>query len=358
MHNLQIDLGNCVKVSAKASSCTKCEDICPLNAISYHDNIPQVNDACIDCGGCIGVCPSEAISLKDFNTLDFIFNHIESSENLISCKKNIPCLAALSVENMISLALLTDETILDLGHCANCNIAVPLASEIEKNINETNLFLERIESKKRLIAENVAYEEPTKEEEEPNRRDFLKNFSLTGVVKSKVEFEKAIEEEQLPGVSLKDSANIREKTIPNKRKLLFMALKRVDKPKAYQTFIHDDISFTSQKHINDSCDNCSLCYRICPTGALQSNKRQTKIDFDSLMCIKCALCHDVCEVNAITLAPYSTQTIFEPQITELTNFKVVRCDECANYFTYFGGEKMCHRCKIEEEEAKSLWGIQ
>ena len=356
MHNLLIDLGSCVKISAKASTCTKCEDICPVTAISYDENIPKINDACIDCGGCIGVCPSEAISLKDFNTLDFLFTHIESDENLISCKKNIPCLATLSVENMISLALLTEETILDLGHCASCDIAVPLAAEIEKNIKETNDFLEKIESEKRIISQELAYEEPVIEEES-NRRDFLKKFSLDGALKSKIEFEKAVEEKE-SGVNLKDSANIRDKSLPNKRKLLFMALKRADKPESYHTFMHDDISFTSQKNLNDSCDNCSLCYRVCPTGALQSDRRQTKIEFDSLLCIKCALCHDVCEVDAITLAPYTTQTIFEPKVQELKNFKVVRCDECANYFSYFGGEKMCPRCKIEEEEAKSLWGIQ
>lgn len=358
MHNLQIDLGNCVKVYAKASSCTKCEEICPHSAISYHDNIPQISDACTDCGGCIGTCPTEAISLKNFDTMDFIFTHIESKERLISCKKNIPCLATLSVENLISLALLSEESILDLGHCATCEIATPLAQEIQNNIQECNTFLASIESTKRIKTEEIAYHDEPQVEEASNRRDFLKKFSLDGALKSKIEFEQAVEAQEIASVSLKDSANIRQKTIPNKRKLLFMALKRVEKPEAYHTFMHDEISFTSQKNINDACDNCSMCYRICPTGALQSDRRQTKIEFDSLLCVKCALCHDVCAPDAITLTPYSTQTIFEPTVDELINFKVIRCDECANYFTYFGGEKICPRCKIEEEEAKSLWGIQ
>ena len=356
MHNLKIELGNCVKVYAKNATCTKCEDICPHHAISYNENIPVVSDTCTDCGGCIGVCPTEAISLKNFDTLDFIFSFLESEESLISCKKNIPCLATLSVENLISLALLGDETILDLGHCASCEIQEPLYAQIQQNITEANLFLQNINSTKTIKTEMLGYKELV-EEKEPDRRQFLKRFSVKGAIKSKIEFEEALHEEQ-HAISIEDTQNIRKKEIPNKRKLLFMALKRAQTPVNYHTYMSDEISFTSQKNINDDCDNCSICYRICPTGALQSDRRQTKIDFDPLMCVKCSLCHDVCEPNAITLIPYSTKELFEPKVTELINFKVIRCDECANFFTYFGGEKTCPRCKIEEEEAKSLWGIQ
>ncbi len=356
MHNLKIDLGNCVKVFAKNSTCTKCEEICPHSAISYIDNVPNVSDQCTDCGGCIGVCPTEAISLKTFDTLEFIFSFLENDESLISCKKNIPCLATLSVENLISIALLSKETILDLGHCATCPIADPLLNQINTNILEANTFLKEIQSDKQIISNDVHYEESIKEDE-PDRREFLKRFSVKGAIKSKVEFEQIIEDSQQT-LSQEDTANIRKKVIPNKRKLLFMALKRVNKPNFYHSFMHEELSFVSQKNINDNCDNCSMCYRICPTGALQSNKRQTKIDFDPLMCVKCSLCHDVCAPNAITLIPYNTKELFEPKIKELINFKVIRCEECANFFTYFGGEKLCQRCKIEEEEAKSLWGIQ
>ena len=356
MHSLKIDLGNCVRVYAKDSTCTKCEEICPHQAISYaENNVPLVSDSCTDCGGCLGVCPTEAISLKAFDTLDFIFTFLEAQESLISCKKNVPCLASLSVEHLISLALLGETCTLDLGHCATCEIKEPLFAQIEKNIAEANAFLENIESDKRIQTEYVGYQEES--EEEPDRRAFLKRFSVKGAVQSKVELEKALEAEKTE-ISEQDTANIRKKEIPDKRKLLFMALKRAQTPQSYHTYMPDEISFTSNKNINDDCDNCSMCYRICPTGALQSDKRQTKIMFDPLMCVKCALCHDVCAPDAITLAPYSTQELFEPKIHELINFKVVRCDECANYFTYFGGEKTCPRCKIEEEEAKSLWGIQ
>ncbi len=359
MHNLKIDLGTCVRVYSKSSACTLCADMCPVNAIGFMENIPKVTDACIDCGGCIGVCPTEAISLKNFDTLDFIFSFLEGEESLISCKKNIPCLATLSVENLIALALLKDETVLDLGHCVTCEIREPLFEQIQANIAECNSFLEAIGSQKRIGAETIAFEEEKDyTEEEPDRRDFLKRFTLKGAVRSKMELDETLREIEKRDVDLKDTANIRKKEIPNKRKLLFMALKRADKPENYRTFMPDAISFTSMKSVNDDCDNCSICYRICPTGALSSDQRGSKIDFDPLLCVKCALCHDVCEPNAIQLIPYSTRELFEPKVHELINFQIVRCNECANFFPYFGGEKICPRCKLEEEEAKALWGIQ
>jgi len=151
---------------------------------------------------------------------------------------------------------------------------------------------------------------------------------------------------------------LKEKVLPNKRKLLFMALKRVQEHLTPIEIPQEDLSFISQKSIDNSCDNCSFCYRICPTGALSSDRRGTKINFDALSCVKCHLCHDVCQSNSIHLESFSTASIFEPKVEELIKFNVIRCDECGNFFTYFGGENMCPRCTIEEEEAKSLWGIQ
>ncbi len=357
MQKLNIDFGTCVRVSSKNSQCNLCEQICPKSSISYIQNVPKVDDSCIDCGGCIGVCPTEAISLSDFDTLEFIFNFIESDENLISCKKNIPCIALLSVENLIALATLGGENLLDMGHCESCEIKEPLFKKIQENIDEANLFLESMKSDKRVVFEDIKYEHIT-EKEEPNRRDFLKRFSLKGAIKSKVEFDKEVEGYQRENITSSDSAKMREKSLPNKRKLFYMALKRLEDSKTANLFKEESLSFISDKSINDSCDNCSFCYRLCPTGALQSDLRGTKITFDALSCVKCKLCHDVCVSNSIKLKEFSTDLFFNQQIKKLISFTTIRCDECANYFTYFGGEKMCNRCRLEEQEAKSLWGIQ
>jgi len=360
MIKLNIELGSCVRVSSKLSDCTICADVCPVHAITYNENILTLDDACISCGGCIGTCPTEAISLNDFNTMDFIFDFLQSDERLISCKKNIPCLAVLGVENLVSLALLSeDETLLDLGHCKSCEIKEPLYEQILSNIKEANYFLQELGSQKRIAADDIAYVKEEVKEESGNRRDFLKRFSMKGAIESKVAFDKEVEEiDKRFELDVAVTSKLREKTLPNKRKLLYMALKRLQDSPHFAELPHDNLSFISQKSIDSSCDNCSMCYRICPTGALSSDKKGTKIDFDALACVKCHLCHDVCQTDSLHLEPFQTKSIFEPKIDELIKFSVRRCEECGVHFTYFNDETMCPRCTIEDEEARSLWGIQ
>jgi ferredoxin len=347
---LNIELGNCVKVFSKNASCTNCADICPENVISYIENIPQVSTDCTDCGLCLGVCPTEAISLKDFDVLEFVFGFLEENHGNIKCQDSIPCIGTLHVEHLISLAILKKQPI-ELKCCELCH------QESIKKTEEANFFLKTLKVGKSI---NVSLSKPqdTEEEQQPdNRRDFLKRLSLKGAIKSKIEFDKEVEEEEKT-LSSQDSANIRKKELPNKRKLLYMALKRVDKIVDYELIDEDCLSFISQKSINQDCDNCSICYRICPTGALQSDKRGSKIEFDALSCVKCRLCHDVCEPNAINLESFNIKSLFEPKIEALIKFDVIRCNDCGNFFTYQGGEPTCYRCKLEEEEAKDLWGIQ
>jgi hypothetical protein len=63
----------------------------------------------------------------------------------------------------------------------------------------------------------------------------------------------------------------------------------------------------------------------------------------------------VCEPEAIKLQPgFDTEALFKPRTETLATFDVRRCFECGNPFTYFGGEQMCPRCRIEEEEAMEL----
>lgn len=363
MSLIHLDASKCIRSLSKESECNKCETICPTDAIVVGDNIlPAINfSSCVGCGACHAICPNEALGLDNFNATDFFFDFMEEEGNLLSCRKNLPCLAALGVEHILSLAILKKELVLDMGHCATCEIALKCKPQIEQNHEEAMYLIEAMENNAEIKLENVCYEEGTKEESK--RRDFLRSINLKTFAKTKLDFEQEVQKatDELVEHSLEksDIALLRQKRIPEKRKILFTAIKRVERPSTYHVVDANELSFTSQKLMDqESCTACQICYRVCPTGALSSDAKNSKIDFDPFLCIKCSICHDVCQSDAITLSSgYNIKQFFEPEVQNLISFDLRHCDECNVVFSTNQDEKLCYRCKIEEEEARELWGI-
>lgn len=359
---LKLTAGACVRSLSVESECKKCESICPTNAIVVGKPLPAINfSACVSCGGCTSVCPTEALRLEEFNATELFFEFMESEENLLSCKKNVPCLSALSVEHIISMALLKKEIIFDMAHCDTCSIAHSCKMQIMANYEEASYLLEAIESDAKVRLEAVAFESSL--ETKSDRRDFLSVLNLKTVGKMKKSFEDEMQkaDDALIEHTLKkeDIALLRKKVIPERRKLFFMALKRAQKPSVFHTVDANEVSFTSQKRLDETlCTACQMCYRVCPTGALSSNVKNAKIDFDPLVCVKCHICHDVCAPDALTLSKaYNVKEFFEPEVQNLIAFSVKRCDECNVIFSTNNDDRLCYRCKIEEQEARDLWGI-
>jgi len=364
MSLIQLTASSCVRSLTKESQCNKCEVICPTRAIVVGDNpLPSINfSACVGCGACDAICPSEALKLDDFSNTEFFFEFIESKDSLIGCRKNVPCIAALNVENIISMAVLKKEIVFDIGYCEGCEIASTCYPQIVKNFEEATYLLEAMENEAILKLENICYVD-TSEKVQTDRREFFGNINLKSVAKTKQSFElevkKATDELVEHTLQKTDIALLRKKNIPEKRKLFFTAIKRVEKPSQFHIVDATEISFTSAKVMDSqTCTACQMCYRVCPTGALTSDIKNSKIDFDPFLCIKCNVCHDVCEPKSITLSPsYNVKEFFEPVVQNLIKFKVRRCNECNIIFSTNTTDKLCYRCKAEEEEARELWGI-
>jgi len=360
---LHLNAGSCIRSLSVDSECNKCAVVCPTEAIVVDDKpLPAINFAdCVSCGACHGVCPTEALGLDNFNATDFFFDFLEiEDENLISCKKNVPCISALSVEHIISLAILKNELVFDMGHCDSCDIASTCKPQILQNYEEATYLLEAMENEAEIKLENIAFEDDAK----TDRRGFLSAFNLKTIANVKKSFEDEVEKasDELTEHTLAktDIALLKKKVIPEKRKIFFTAIKRVKTPSQFHIVDANEVSFTSQKLMNEeSCTACQMCYRTCPTGALTSDIKNSKIDFDPFLCVKCHICHDVCEPNSLTLSSsYNVKEFFEPEVQNLISFKVRRCDECNVIFSTNTKDRLCYRCKIEDEEARELWGIE
>jgi len=363
MAGITLNPGRCVRQLSVESGCTLCISACPTAALVATENVPAVNlAACVGCGGCAGACPTEAIAVDDFSATDFFFAFAGDSDNLISCRKNVPCVAALSVDHLLATASLKKGIRLDTGHCDACDIAAVCRPQFEARAEEAAYLLDATMQEAAIVFEPVGFE-PQTPEGETDRRDFLRAFNLKTLAEGKAKFEREVEtatDELIHHrLDAKAIAQLRTKNLPDKRKLLFTALKRAARPETYHVVEGDELTLTSQKVMDAAkCTACQMCYRVCPTGALSSDARNGKIEFDAMMCVRCRLCHDVCEPAALTLSPsFNLKEMFEPTQQRLVTFTVHTCDECGMPFSALHGERICRRCRIEEEEARALWGI-
>lgn len=355
----------CVRALSVNSICTHCADVCPTDAIGITGRLPSINQVqCVGCAGCLAVCPTEALALDDFSPTDFFFTFASDEDNVISCQKNVPCIAALSHEQLISFALMKQGVVLDTGHCFGCDIGVSILATLANTLENANYLLEAIESEFRVECSDIGYNTLGEGEAVVERRDFFKTFHLRGLGKIRGDFEKEIQKTTDEFVEYStDSSHtkeLRSKKITDRRKLFYTALKRTEVPENFHVVEGSKIPFTSQKLMDESaCTACEMCYRICPTGALTSDMRNSKIDFDPFLCVKCHLCHDVCAPDAITLSTsYNLQEWYQPKVQNLVTYRVRRCDECDALFSSSIGEKICRRCRLEEEEALELWGLK
>jgi formate hydrogenlyase subunit 6/NADH:ubiquinone oxidoreductase subunit I len=353
----------CVRALSVNSICTLCSDICPTSAIEITGRLPAINQSlCVGCAGCVAVCPTEALSLDDFSSTEFFFAFAQSADNVVSCQKNVPCMLALGDEHLLSLAQMKGGLVLDNGHCKECSIGELVLETMSQKLEHVSYLLEAMESSHKIILSPLGYtDEGIKE---VDRRDFFKTFHLKGIGQIRHNFDKEVQKSTDEFVQYttdsSHTALLRTKKITDRRKLFFTAMKRLEKPQTYHVVDAGEISFTSQKLLDETlCTACEMCHRVCPTGALISDLRNSKIDFDPFLCVKCHLCHDVCEPNAITLSPsYNLKEWYEPSVQNLVTYLVRRCDECDALFSSVAGEKICRRCRLEEEEAKELWGIE
>ncbi len=338
----------------KDSSCSLCIDICPVEgALKQNDFRIELNSqTCVSCGACAGVCPSEAFQFNGFEPQNLI-KAVESGEPL-SCKTNLPCLASVSVEYLIGFALKArKDIILDTGHCSSCPVG-SLLPEIEKKVEETNYFLEKLGVENRAVIQEIALNPPQKKN--PERRDFLKNFSKAAAgltFWALMPSFSSFEEETT------DTKNIvEEKVSVKKRQFLLESLKGLSLDADQITLEEEKISFTSDKWIdNQKCTNCSVCYNVCPTGALKAGDERLKILFEPKLCIKCRVCHDVCPEDCINLEETFTLSAFLSEKKVLAQHVMIPCEECLVPFSYKGDTTLCPRCRQLEEEIRDLLQI-
>ncbi len=341
----KFDYLKCLRSDFAKNECMFCIELCPENAMVF-DRGKLTLDAnrCTGCTACIGSCPTEALISETFDPNRFILEFSKSAKQKISCKEDVPCLAALSSEHLASAVIRKNRDIAcDMAHCEGCHInrdGLVLRS-IEAKIDEARNFLGSCGMKKGIekifkVSDNTGNTE---------RRNILKK--MTGVVKN-------LES----GESLSEMMSYRAEKVPLKRVLLKNSLKLAVEnfPENIETENGHFFFVINKKIDKQSCTNCQECVVFCPTEALSVLHDGTGIIFQMGKCIACSICNDVCEPQAMESCSSLSMTEFAfDRVQLLVKHEFEICEECNVAFLYTGGDKICGRCRDFKESFSDLF---
>ena len=291
---LKVQPQRCIRTRNRFSSCHNCANLCPVSAISLENGLTIQEDVCTECMRCTVDCPTEAF--YDEKYIEF-FKEMSNREVIsFSCENDnreephikLGCLFQLDKALLLHASLNSNKVTIQysIDKCMKCNkYDESLESTIRQTIAQLNSML------KKPI--DIYYNEKASSKMERNytRRELITFFSkkMTRNVVS-------------PLISEEEERNLRE------------FLKSGAMRDAYQYLLikHQGLFIQRQqmKNLNtlqlvldNKCDGCRVCERVCPTGALKFSEEDPNIIgmFSTQLCNGCKSCIDICRKNALEM---------------------------------------------------------
>lgn len=345
----------CVRTLSRSATCTVCRDACPVRAVGLEGirgSVTVALDRCTGCGLCSAACPTDAF------TAPFALGEVlAGSDGQLACGQGgLPCIGALSAEDLIALATRVKVVALHDGPCASRE---PGHHAAAARAAEAQAFLDAV-GIKATVSFAPAEVLPPAADRRPEAAEPAKAPEVSAerrrMLRMLVPTLKQGPKEVLQQPDRLDRARMQQ--LPERRRRLLAALPPgVEAREA--TVPTATLGFVSSKQVDEhACTACTVCFSVCPTGALQAPRSLKELRFDTSRCTRCGLCHDVCEPDALRLAPEtSLEDFLEFTPRVLARLPVTRCGECGlPYNRAEGSAGLCPRCWAMEEEAMDLSG--
>lgn len=304
----------CLKNIHRSSKCSLCVDVCPTQAIDFKTTSPRLDSLkCVSCGACVALCPTDVFEAKtplDEELICFIENKTKENahEIVFACEhiqtkkphfKEVPCLARIDSSLLLSCLTHTSASVkLIHGQCEKCH-----ASSFKTVFEETIVRVKTMQPDAKIklynLDEYVAKNDEKIEGITKNghlRRRML--FSLFG---------------RKPASKESEILAVQSPIVFKDNRYKQRSFKKHDRFRRFLTLMQDYVSLDSIIGIKPTidplkCHECSLCTKVCPTGALGINDTKAFcIDYTSKECITCHMCEDICFAKAITFVPKSIE---------------------------------------------------
>ena len=291
--DLVVDASRCLKMRFNESSCHRCVDICPHNAVSLDGFIAINPNHCSGCLLCTVVCPVGALEQNNdfFNTSAQLSRVPEPILGCIRTKEQsnatLACLGGLSEEHLLTLChSLSGNLTLNLTACRDCpnNDIIPALQQRLKELAESGLL-----GCCNLVIADTAQDIHFRDES-VDRRSFFK--SLRGSLFHSAALLISTNEQT------KQFTGYAKKRIPEKRECLNITVMRL--PPELASLVR--ARFEQMIVFCNTCTTCQSCVAICPTGALLTDSTDTHPHFDPQRCTGCGLCVEFCPEGALKFA--------------------------------------------------------
>jgi len=336
----------CKRVLYRKSTCSRCVNICPQNAISLNPG-PNINDDCTDCGLCQVVCPTEVFQNElssDRNLLSkvegiykndrvqcsgdrkLLFFHCHRAEKQDRNSLFLHCLGRITTNIILGAALLGfDKIILTKGNCSQCHYH--RGEKLIKNaLTTSQVFLE---------SKGITLFEIKIEEKEKCNEAVLSRRDLFSMLSDKIKNSTA-------SFVHRTETTIREKmnnTIGSKGKkrhlpqikLLKMILRQNSFENKMVIKYKSELPFGKIKVDEKECSACGACISLCPTGAITKKMENDLLSLyvNASLCNNCTLCKEACPKNAIDFETNIDITdILEDKKEMIARIKLVSCTIC------------------------------
>ncbi|KJS81045.1 MAG: hypothetical protein JM58_18100 [Peptococcaceae bacterium BICA1-8] len=337
----------CSKVITPKSTCTNCQNICPVNSITF-TRIGLKVDQCISCGLCIEACPNHVFRLNESKLLDI--NSKENPTLIITCsllhhkleKKlhpfvtQIGCLGELYPELLVYL-LTSFSKILLIHDSENCKSCLAKSLEEKVNINKyANVFNTDFTSKLQIIKnldDLKPYLGTQQVQHAHDRRSFFKSIFNGSKNMSRQILDSALNQQ---------NSNKKDKVQPLKRYYLSEALKKQENLELSALLPYPQLKI-------NACNFCSACSKLCPTNAIKIIQEDENkiITFTPNLCTHCHVCSDVCFFQGLSWGQNLTVGEFlddKPQL--LASAAQKTCENCEqDYYDLNDKNNLCFLCR-------------
>ncbi|MDR3565152.1 MAG: 4Fe-4S dicluster domain-containing protein [Negativicutes bacterium] len=323
-----IDLERCLNSMYKKAACQRCRRQCPSGSIDATLAVDRKD--CNECGMCLAICPSEAIWGEQYSrqALDDLFVD-DSSPLVLACRRQSaespwPCLGFLDPRLLLSLVASGGDggrkVVLDDQSCSGCKEGV--AEYLRQLADDVNQLLSQAE--KPLVESGEAARRVARREKTVSRRDFFT---------------------QLLGATVTTVREVMATNIdggqPLPRQALFTKYAgALSMPAAVTTKLFHNIC------INEKCQACGFCARICPVKAISIQDHGAALDFYHLpqKCTGCGVCVAHCPVMALSLTTAEQMAVYHVGRTELP-----RCTKCGELYQPSGNQPVCLECLLKHD---------